>query len=166
MEQEYSPEKWAINDVDNALIYSEETAFNLARVFGENKNANARRIVACVNACESIPTEALELIPNFAKHTSEELDRLRAQNAELSKILTLALQDLDLQFAKIQPLTPGNPFFGMKIEELPEKPEWAAMARDALNPATISDSEPDPTESYREHKDCIDLAEQPTPYDP
>ncbi len=31
-----------------------------AVVFGDNYKANARRIVACVNACEGIPTDHLE----------------------------------------------------------------------------------------------------------
>ena len=98
MEREYSPEKWAINDVDNALIYSEETALNLARVFGENKDANARRIVACVNACEGIDTESLEGAGNDIWRKSEErfdkalveISRLLHQNAEFVFLLRQA----------------------------------------------------------------------------
>ncbi|GAB4486663.1 MAG: hypothetical protein OHK0019_00740 [Saprospiraceae bacterium] len=98
MEQEYSPEKWAINDVDNSLIYSEETAFNVAKVFGNNKYSNARRIVACVNACEGFETEFLERSGNDIFRKSEErfdkalgkISRLLQQNAEFVFLLRQA----------------------------------------------------------------------------
>ena len=49
--------------------------------------ANARRIVACVNACEGIDTEVLEALPlNFKQHAIE-FEILKAQNARLLEAL-------------------------------------------------------------------------------
>ncbi len=47
----------------NPLLYSPQQGRRIAIVHGrsmENAEANARRIVACVNACEGISTEVLE----------------------------------------------------------------------------------------------------------
>ena len=48
---------------------------------------DARRIVACVNACEGIETEVLEALPlNFKQHAIE-FEILKAQNARLLEAL-------------------------------------------------------------------------------
>lgn len=92
MKQEHTATPWAINDVNTSLVYSEKTALNLARAFGENKEANARRIVAAVNACEGIETEILEAgtmgeIGTAIRTMDTENERLRQQNAELVQAL-------------------------------------------------------------------------------
>jgi len=56
--------------------------------------ANARRIVACVNACAGISTELLEKVNNFSKAAAlqviadhEYMEQLERQNAELVEVL-------------------------------------------------------------------------------
>lgn len=67
----------------------------------EEDRANARRIVACVNACAGIPTEKLEgMLNTFAQYISdiggiaagqaEQIECLKDQRAELLKALELA----------------------------------------------------------------------------
>lgn len=66
----------------------------------EMSNANARRIVACVNACDGISTEYLETtgLPEFAGKTlcadiaQDELDKVERQRDELAT----KVADLDL----------------------------------------------------------------------
>ncbi len=41
--------------------------------FGDEQSANARRIVACVNACEGIDTETLELFDGAARQAVSDL---------------------------------------------------------------------------------------------
>ena len=60
--------------------------------------ANARRIVACVNACEGVPTELLEAGPNFIaaagnvqQKQDERIAALEAENARLRAALQTAL---------------------------------------------------------------------------
>ncbi len=70
--------------------------------FGYDVNkANARRIVACVNACEGIPTELLEQGAGFWKKSNlhdEERDaafsNLLRVNAQLLEVLKLTVENL------------------------------------------------------------------------
>jgi hypothetical protein len=63
----YTPEPW-ISDEESGFpcdIHAEINGVLLARAFGDpvdalDGEANARRIVACVNACAGSPTEAIE----------------------------------------------------------------------------------------------------------
>jgi hypothetical protein len=57
---------------------------------------NARRIVACVNACEGIRTETLERSPlkDAISGTVEERDRLAAEVAELREALNDVAESL------------------------------------------------------------------------
>ncbi len=57
----------------------------------------ARRIVACLNACEGLSTEGLELMPSFAKHTIERVAQLKAQNAGLVEALTQIRDHMDME---------------------------------------------------------------------
>ena len=58
--------------------------FNPLRECGPTDQANARRIVACVNACEGIKTEHLEHASlDFGKELRAERDRIAALNKEL-----------------------------------------------------------------------------------
>lgn len=73
-----------------------------SREIDEETEANARRIVACVNACEGVDTEWLEQcggvesarmfsLPHWVKHT----DELRAQRDELLAALEWTARALD-----------------------------------------------------------------------
>ena len=65
---EHTPEKWEVGPSHVIKhIYQNEHNQRCTAFIGEmlggidaNPEANARRLVACVNACEGIPTEALE----------------------------------------------------------------------------------------------------------
>jgi hypothetical protein len=73
---EHDPEPWRLED-DIPGHGPNESAVWPARVRGfPTTTANARRIVACVNACAGIPTEALESGALLA-----ELQRLREREA-------------------------------------------------------------------------------------
>lgn len=106
-ENKHTPEPWAIDPDDrpnmhwNNHIVSEANP-NIAICFmahdgteqNERGEANARRVVACVNACAGIPTEALE--SGEARSVRDELatiaelekqrDELLAELKSISKI--------------------------------------------------------------------------------
>ena len=69
--------------------------------FWKNYKANARRIVAAVNATAWIETETLELLPNGLA-SPDENNRLQAQNARLLEALR-----------EIQSEIPKNPKFAL-----------------------------------------------------
>lgn len=68
---QHTKEPWVYDASLPAGVYSDDVTgsiiatcegFGLAPRPGEERAANARRIVACVNACAGIPTGALEAI--------------------------------------------------------------------------------------------------------
>lgn len=73
---------------------------SIAHVFGENRDVFARRIVACVNACEGLTTEYLETdgLPEFAGKTlcadmvQQEIERVTAQRDQLLVALELLME--------------------------------------------------------------------------
>lgn len=68
----------------------------IARVSkGDAMEANARRIVACVNACAGIRTEALEHRAHLLKAEDDTLASLRRQRDELLAALNLIEVDKD-----------------------------------------------------------------------
>lgn len=74
--------------------------------FDEAK-ANARRIVACVNACEGIQTEMLELFgAEFWEKESKEIEQLQAQNERLLEALKYSLEAMEsvASFGKTKPV--------------------------------------------------------------
>lgn len=59
-ENRWGPEPWFIEDADYILDATGETVAEAHAPAGWLAKDRARRIVACVNACAGIPTEALE----------------------------------------------------------------------------------------------------------
>ena len=60
MKDKHTPEPWEVTD-KRFIRQSSGRRHVVARVVGsEEMEANARRIVACINACAGIPTEGLE----------------------------------------------------------------------------------------------------------
>jgi hypothetical protein len=101
MSTQHTPEPWKIveHNWEHTGIYPEsghriavceinpEVDENTQERYEAINDANARRIVACVNACAGIPTEVLENIgagmgPNWLQ-ARQERDALKQQNAEL-----------------------------------------------------------------------------------
>jgi hypothetical protein len=88
MNTKHTPEPWRVSTVSDYRVSASDgigvcITDGVSPRRATNENApNARRIVACVNACEGISTEDLEenKNPGAARSTN---DRLRAINAEL-----------------------------------------------------------------------------------
>lgn len=90
----------------NPLPYSPQQGRRLAIVHGhsmENAEANARRIVACVNACEGLDTKMIERFPlnklgdcldGGIAYTLEALE-LKQQRDELASLLQDAVIDME-----------------------------------------------------------------------
>lgn len=96
METKHTPEPWKIGKDDSKHLWSDHT--HLGMMFGhstklETDEANAKRIVECVNACSGMenPTK------NFQELTSE-LNRWRHKfsNTQLEKLQELKQQRDDL----------------------------------------------------------------------
>lgn len=65
---QHTPGRWEVPGPSPDLIGTTNPRKLVAQTYGDSHEeieANARRIVACVNACAGVPTEALEA---FAKH--------------------------------------------------------------------------------------------------
>ena len=94
---EHTPEPWACrlfehSKGDDYHIYAVNNMKSI--VFfdgsGKEKEANARRIVACVNNCEGISTETLEkgsTLSDILRMQKGAYDKLRAENAKLREAL-------------------------------------------------------------------------------
>lgn len=91
--------QWELDYPDELHIFSETgagiaDAFDSDEIQHNERAANMRRIVACVNACKGIPSEVLEDVVGagegvtlvmFPKHEREEIyDRAIQQHAELA----------------------------------------------------------------------------------
>ncbi len=67
----------------------------------DERMANARRIVACVNACEGISAEVLQAMP-FSAAVAEESRRYREAVAQRDELLA-ALEDIELDARVMRP---------------------------------------------------------------
>jgi hypothetical protein len=86
MKTEHTPEPWATN---GTRIESENNhgwvndGWIIAGLEGPDAEANARRIVACVNACAGIETFMLEMLLENKRTVMQDLDDLTNQRDEL-----------------------------------------------------------------------------------
>ena len=86
MKTEHTPEPWATNGTRIESEHSHGWANDgwiIAGLEGPDAEANARRIVACVNTCAGLPTEVLEryklgVIGVEYKSTKQQRDELLA----------------------------------------------------------------------------------------
>lgn len=106
-EAKHTPEPWQVGNYSPAFVYDSKPdgPVEIAKCHEHTGKANARRIVACVNACEGCGTAWLEGV-KFAGWLDEkapdqvliaalfESGRLAAENKELIEILE-AVQRLD-----------------------------------------------------------------------
>lgn len=76
----------------NLIIGSASGGSTSGPHFPEDPVANARRIVACVNACEGISTEYLE---KFSATTFNDFKRMKEQRDELLTALEEVLERMD-----------------------------------------------------------------------
>ncbi len=95
---EHTPEPWNVIEfyMSGERIGVEPKEGDMIGFFhdkSERTKANARRIVACVNACKNIPTDVLESDPNIAEviieavAVEEHRDEIMRQNFELISAL-------------------------------------------------------------------------------
>jgi hypothetical protein len=87
----HTPGPWKAYD-DCMFAMRDHTLYVIDKAQSE---ANARRIVACVNACEGISTEALEHRGHLLQAEDSIIKRLNAEHAELlaAAKLTIDLYD-------------------------------------------------------------------------
>lgn len=84
---------WKIYKGDDGSIYIEPVPNKgscIAKMLGPNREDNARRIVACVNACKGIETNMLEVLPMGFRDHAMTMDRI----AELENCLQETLKAL------------------------------------------------------------------------
>lgn len=102
MSAKHTPGPWFSQYDDNGFygIGSDVVSLRLAFTHGEGDTdaANARRIVACVNACEGVPTEVLEAnrsggLPWSVPEQLEELAVRKALLEALKEILAMTDED-------------------------------------------------------------------------
>ena len=86
MKTEHTPEPWATNGTRIESEHSHGWANDgwiIAGLEGPDAEANARRIVACVNACAGIETELLEILTDNDKTISGLIRSIEKQRDEL-----------------------------------------------------------------------------------
>lgn len=111
MKTEHTPEPWATNGTRIESEHSHGWANDgwiIAGLEGPDAEANARRIVACVNVCAGIPTEVLEryklgVIGVDYKLTKQQRDKLLAA-AEAIEIDAEECMDFDECTAMLVPI--------------------------------------------------------------
>jgi len=96
----HTPEKLEVyfDGMSHLIKEALPTGYNIARThFGVERNGvecepgNARRLVACWNACQGIETGILESLPLNFKECGLELGRLQEQNGRLLDALKEAM---------------------------------------------------------------------------
>lgn len=103
MSEQHTPTPWTVEEVDYYDTHTHDIigSDDVSIIDGSNgliTEANARRIVACVNACEGIPTDYLESPDNeatqIAKRGYAEIIALRQQRDQLLAALKCVTEDI------------------------------------------------------------------------
>lgn len=125
----HSPEPWKVNEnLDNQVV--SDWGVIIAETFRDRNGAlvprgNARRIVACVNACTGIPTDVLE--KGRLSRDAFQLEETRADLAEQHRDDLLAVLErlFDIGSVHGSSIEADNPFVcGFE--------EWEKTARAAI----------------------------------
>lgn len=90
MSQQHTPEPWEVSALGGGLHANDVPICQFFNDCGDdfqNHEANARRIVACVNACAGIPNEQLECDNIEFVRIFNERNHLKQQRDELHKAL-------------------------------------------------------------------------------
>lgn len=112
MSDKHTKEPWSIEDgeqgTNSFYVLGPDRTAAVAKVMNYKLlgigRDNARRIVACVNACAGIPTDDLEASPDHGLfHLAEFSNHLVLQRDELLAVLGEALEALDSARGNINP---------------------------------------------------------------
>lgn len=76
MNEKHTPEPWEVREVDGLVAICHKSGWILENDIDEQNKIDARRIIACVNACAGLPLSLLE-IPGYS--IKAELDSLDEQ---------------------------------------------------------------------------------------
>lgn len=84
----HTQEPWRLEKAEperpgNYYVLAPDMNLAIARVYENAGEANARRIVACVNACSRFSTEHLENYPLISEHGFSMYESVKAQRDEL-----------------------------------------------------------------------------------
>lgn len=99
---EHTKEPWSIAKHDKSIVIcfqGEKTPHGTTPYFAgggsleDERNANARRVVACVNACKGIDTVELEMDNSLFIAALREKHELRQQRDELLSVLESIIGD-------------------------------------------------------------------------
>lgn len=127
MSEQHTPEPWVESWENGGLRVMKETpegSYTIADVeLHDEGRANARRIVACVNACVNFDTKTLEAVAdcggisggNFGKMRAER-DNLRIDKAELLAMLIEARNDVCEAYNSQLAATPNHPRYHAPIK--------------------------------------------------
>ncbi|MFQ2035205.1 hypothetical protein ACK35Y_20045 [Aeromonas veronii] len=114
----HTPEPWQVHQdaSGDVFVSSAKTSFHIAEIGSEDDEAvipDARRIVACVNACHGLPTEELEQKGLVAAVGTQLLDVEQQRDELLSLAERLVRWDID------HPVDCDNGYAGLKaLDEL------------------------------------------------
>lgn len=91
---EHSPEPWEQrilyiyrDEPGEDYIHAGGNSVELCKLYGDNSAANARRIVACVNACVGISTKGLETFARDVENTGHDALELASVRGEYKTLL-------------------------------------------------------------------------------
>lgn len=88
----HTKEPWSCNEF--GYIYAGNPQFIVGHI-SQDAESNARRIVACVNACAGLPIDKLDVL------VGSSINELKQQNAELVEALESALESrLDIDYSR------------------------------------------------------------------
>lgn len=133
MSTKHTPGPWSER---NGRIFQADrpnlTIANIARAFdGDYSSTNARRIVACVNACEGISTDAIETdgsaVMGWVRAASKLL-RLRSEHDELQESHQAIKEQRDELLAALRAV---DVLFGHLAKDSTQK-TWIDNARAAI----------------------------------
>lgn len=84
-ETKHTPEPWEVREVDGLVAICHKTGWVLENDNDEQNKTDARRIVACVNACAGIDIKFLEdfSILHEIKESKERREKAESQRDEL-----------------------------------------------------------------------------------
>lgn len=109
--QQHTTEPWIAGDDEDSDYYlvgpHDGDGIVYQPVVKLHSEANARRIVACVNACAGIPTENLESVLDLGDTLSDRFSMLKTEIDSLQSELNIAARQRDELLAALDVIIPA-----------------------------------------------------------